>query len=81
MRGGRVYLTSRRAYFPRLWPMWCASVPLVVPSVLIVNNVWFAVAYGATVALLVGHVRLWWWRRRHPIITLEEYVADMARWN
>lgn len=39
---------------------------------------------GLVVATAVCQARLWWWRRRHPILAPQQVMARMretARWN
>jgi hypothetical protein len=85
----RVYAAHRRAYVPRIWPLVLIDgatiyvfVALLRPSLLL--TIVIAVVVGPSVVA----VRFWIWRRRHPVISAEQYAADWAeamrraaRWN
>ena len=82
----RTYAPHRRAYVPRLWPMLLVSVPVAatLPNVFGVWGFLIAMVW----AFLLPQARLWVWRRRHPVISAEEYARDWldrqreaARWN
>jgi hypothetical protein len=85
----RLYASHRRAWTPRLWPILLADVPLILAlNFWIQPSVLGAAALGVGVALLSAQARWTIWRRRHPVIPLDEYVTDLlnemrrkARWN
>ena len=82
-------MPQRRARFPSLLGLLALAIANgVVTAALVValgvhNATWAGVA-GFGEGALVLHLRMMWWRRRHPVITPEEYLRDMrenARWN
>ena len=83
----RKWMNYRQAYTPRAWPM--------LGGTFVVNLVWiylFLRAFDAhwtailactiaAVVLGVGVVQLRWtiWRRRHPVISMDEYIEKVIR--
>ena len=81
----RRYFSSRRAYAPRFWPM-------VVLAAAVASALAYLTDAGTTVAALIGggvgivvtQGRWVIWRRRHPMITHDQYIEDLRRaapWN
>jgi hypothetical protein len=89
MRGTRFYVRHRRAWTPRLWPMFVASGALSFAVTALADpSVLGAVIVGVGSGVGIGTVRWGVWKRRHPIITPGEYITDLlhdiretARWN
>lgn len=82
---GQTYFTHRRAYWPRMW-RWGIAAGAVVATIVVVFTppVWACVLIGAAAGGGTGWLRLWAWRRRHPVITIAEHMDDMrdaAPWN
>jgi hypothetical protein len=86
---GRTYAAHRRAYFPRLSVV---LVPTSITTAAIVSYlrppVLIAALGGGLIGIVVMQLRLMLWRRRNPIISVEQYAADWreamrraARWN
>jgi hypothetical protein len=80
----RQYLRSRRAYTPRLWPF--ALLPVALALVLTYIGVRGWVGVVVDFALGLGFAQLRWmiWRRRHPLITTEQWLDEQRRaapWN
>lgn len=83
--GRRVYLRSRRAWTPRLWPSAVGSGLSVLaldlwlrPTVIEV----IGIAVGVAVVISVGRWEVWKWR--HPAMTPAEFIdlrRRNARWN
>lgn len=82
-------LPSRRAYFPRFWPIALAGA---VPTWLLCAGLHFPPLFSALTGALVGDlicvVRMSIWKRRHPVIPTHEQVKDLmdakreaAPWN
>lgn len=82
---GRIYMRSRRAWTPRLWPTAVVSGTFVF-----VLNLWLrptvieviGIAVGVAVVVGVGRWEVWKWR--HPAMTPAEYIdlrRRNARWN
>jgi hypothetical protein len=86
---GRFYAAHRRAWTPSLWP------PVVIAGVIAFAFAALAhpsppvdVAFGVVVGFTGSWLRWAIWRRRHPIIPIDQYVTDLirdrqrkARWN
>ena len=80
-----MYVSRRRAYFPRTWPLIAVALTIVAPIA------WFGVlppllgaGMSAAVGVVIGQARMWLWRRQHPIISNEQMLQDRrdaARWN
>ena len=89
MHATRMYASHRRAWTPRLAPMVVATSAFVFALDLLLSpGVIAAVVIGFGVAVVVGNLRWAIWRRRHPVISVDEYVTDLvrerrrnARWN
>lgn len=77
-------MEHRRAYYPRLWPLMLSGAVMVSTVGFVIDDTWVTIAAGFVAGAVLGAGRLWLWRRRHPIIQPEEYLADLrakARWN
>lgn len=78
LRGERPYLLSRKAYLPRIWPIG------LLASVLSFLLSWFLsgqlglwiVPLQLALAATIGLTRAWVWRHRHPLIPMEQLVAE-----
>lgn len=81
----RYYMTHRRAYFPRVWPMLVTVVAIVAPLFSFIGpSPLISAGVSAAIATAIVQGRLWVWRRRHPVISVREMIADQqqaARWN
>lgn len=83
----RRWFAHRQAYGPRLWPVWLWSMPLVVVmNLLLLDHLPTIVLVAVDLAFAFGcaYLRWWVWRRRHPILTPEQYAAMRRRtspWN
>lgn len=85
----RIYIRLRRAWTPRLWPMFLATGALTAAVVLLLAPGALAGAgIGVGVGLGLGLGRWEIWKRRHPVITPDQYITDLlrdiretARWN
>lgn len=77
----RRYAPHRRAYYPRVWPV---AVPTALSAAGLgfvagpTGAIWTAIVAGAFGAVVVSG-RWAVWRRRHPVISAQEYVDDMRR--
>jgi hypothetical protein len=79
------YMPHRRAYWPRWWPValpaavvTCVMVMLLNPPILLT-----VIASGAW-GWLAMQGRLWIWKRRHPMVSVQELLEERrqaARWN
>ena len=84
-----MYAAHRRAYVPRFWPLALGAGTTVFVVVALVHpSAAIAIAIGVVCGAVLPSLRLWIWRRRHPVITPEQYAADWreamrraARWN
>jgi uncharacterized protein (DUF58 family) len=81
------YAPHRRAHYPRLWPVLVPSAP-VAAALSVVLGAWPGVVASAALGAVVMHTRWVIWRRRHPVISPEEYAHDLiaaqrraAPWN
>jgi hypothetical protein len=85
MSVGRRYFRHRRAWSPRLWPFAAitATLDVLVLQLTHVRALWlvlllsFVLGFGAVLRWEV-------WKRRHPVITPEQWLDDqrrVARWN
>ena len=89
MRVRRMYASHRRAWTPRMWPIALVDALVVVAANAVVSlSIIGAVVLGVGVGAASGHARWALWRRRHPIISVDEYITDLlneqrrhARWN
>lgn len=100
VREGRIWDPIRQAYYPRGWPI--ALVSTTVGGALgwtVVTQAgltWWALAALALAAWAIGvstvKARWWAWKRRHPELPAEQWVAvemrrranekrEAARWN
>lgn len=66
--------------------MWLIAVAIIVPLNLFVvpHSLLAILGVSGLVGVTVPWVRITIWRRRHPVISSEEYVDDMrkqAPWN
>jgi hypothetical protein len=78
-------VSHRRAYVPRVWPVMLAICSLQAgfawlarPGVVVIFVSAFAFSWGVT------YGRLMVWRRRHPVITVQQVLQDRrdaAPWN
>lgn len=82
MRLGRRWSAARQAYTPRWWPPFLLSLPVLVFEL----HVWpqpttlvGGVVAGAVPSFVLGHARWSWWRRRHPVLSPEEFLAARRR--
>lgn len=82
---GRFYDRSRRAWSPRLWPQFLVALAVTEGVVLLAHPSTLAsLAVGVVVGFVVGFGRSEIWRRRHPIITPDQFITDLRRaapWN
>jgi O-antigen/teichoic acid export membrane protein len=87
---GRRWVPTRQAYAPRAWPTLLAVV--VVDQLVVLGwrvlghglSAWSAFLIGVVVAVLGVCGRTWWWRRRHPPLSFDEYRRARSRaapWN
>lgn len=81
----RKYMPHRRAYYPRLWPMLVPTAAVAgVLAWLFTPPWWTAIVIGLVLGSVVPQVRLVVWRRRHPVISPQDYLNDHRRaapWN
>jgi hypothetical protein len=83
----RIYAPHRRAYYPRTWPTLVVTVPAAIALGLLLP-LWAVIVGSVAIGFCGGWGRWSVWRRRHPVISAEEYAADYrermrraARWN
>lgn len=85
LRVERRYMDHRRAYWPRIWPPAIGAGALVLVLDLALNPSWWLGALiGGTVGAVTVQGRIWIWRRRHPVISIEQWLQDRrnsAMWN
>lgn len=70
----------RQAYRPRIWP-W--AIAAAIPPILLATGMMslsIGLAWTALIVLLAD-VRHSGWRRRHPPLTLHEYLETPRRWS
>lgn len=86
----RTYYRHRRAYPPRLWPIYVTAIALVlIPAQLIdlPRHAWGVISltlWGLVVGVATPAVRWLIWKRRHPIVPARERLDAMRRaapWN
>lgn len=81
----RRWFAHRQAYAPRFWIWTAVSGGLAVSIVLLLEpGVLGAIAIGLGIGVGVTQVVWWRWRRRHPVIGVEELLErqrEAARWN
>jgi len=82
----RKYMSHRKAYAPRLWPMAVASAAVIGVATWLVpiTNPWVGIGLGVLAGFVFGHLRWVIWRKRHPVISTDEYINEMRRnapWN
>lgn len=85
----RYYAPHRRAWTPSLWPPAIVSgVTVLAFTTLSHPGILPAIVLGVVLGFTTGWMRWALWRRRHPIIPLDEYITDLineqrrsARWN
>ena len=81
----RFWSDMRQAYTPRLWPSALIACPLsFLLAWLLEPPLWALVAGAVALGVAVGQFQWWLWRRRHPLITADQYLERMrrmARWN
>jgi hypothetical protein len=77
----RYYAPHRRAWTPSPWPaailsalvvagfFWLDPRPGLIPAIVI----------GVVMGAGFGWIRWTIWRRRHPVITVDEYITDLLR--
>jgi hypothetical protein len=75
----RRYMSHRRAYFPRIWPLAVASLALsiVFATVFAPVPLWLGVPVGFLIGSGITQGRLIIWRRRHPVITPAQFLEDV----
>lgn len=82
----RIWLASRQAYYPRMWPLWVAVLPVAFAFNLTMT---FIAAFprgliAAGLCALVALVRVQLWKRRHPVLSPDEVLRrkrDAAPYN
>lgn len=84
MTSKRIYFRYRRAYAPRVWPSVIACIIILVPVDWLLFPLGTAGSLAAAtcsvaIGLTVGIGRFEIWKRRHPIITADEYMGRPAR--
>lgn len=87
----RQWMVHRQAWTPRCWPMVLATMIAAGLASLAIRAVfdgWPELIAAVLVPFVIGitftAVPWWLWRRRHPVISPEEYLAVIRReapWN
>lgn len=81
----RRYHAPRRAYTPRMWPMLVLGAAIIVPVTLLLRGpLWVPYVVGGGVGGGLPLIRLWIWKRRHPLVKFDQWVQaqrDAAPWN
>lgn len=79
------WIPERRAWTPRWWPTALATAVLDVPVAIALSDDLALVGIQAVMAgIALNGLRWAIWRRRHPIIRLEQWAQaqrQAARWN
>jgi hypothetical protein len=79
------YCRYRRAYYPRWWVMSIVTAPAAAAVCYLVRTTsWATVVICILMGAVGSQVRWTIWRRRHPPISVAEYIDDMrkaAPWN
>ena len=76
----RQWFEHRQAYAPRTWPVVIATATIV--AVLVYTAaipVWLGAIVGAVMGVLSAWAQWALWRRRHPVISIEEYIEVLRR--
>ena len=81
----RYYMAHRRAYYPRVLPIAVPAAILCFAICVVVQaTVWQSTLIGLGIGVGSFQTRLTIWRRRHPVISTDEYLQDLrnnATWN
>jgi hypothetical protein len=71
----RRYLPARQAYAPRMWPLTVLAGLSVGLLTLTLNPpAWVVVALAVTIGGGAPFIRVALWKRRHPLISPEDYL-------
>lgn len=73
----------RQAYFPRMLPFVALGLVAVIAGYVVArllgHSAGSADINGAFIAWLVLTARMRLWRHRHPVLTIDEYIAVLRR--
>jgi hypothetical protein len=79
------YVSSRRAWTPRLWPILALGTAIIVGLALVFSLTPLeGIGLGFLIGVVIGKGRWLVWRWQHPKITVDERISDLRRaapWN